>query len=87
MGFSSPILLSLIITDVICFANRDLYIGGAGIKPSTTVPICLDLGTNTQKFLDDPLYLGVRRRRPDTAEVRKFLFLRSVVTNVHALDG
>lgn len=50
-------------------AFRDLYIGGAGIKPTTTVPICLDLGTNTEKFINDPLYLGVRRKRPDTAEV------------------
>ena len=47
----------------------DLYIGAAGIKPNTTVPICLDLGTNTGKFLDDPLYIGVRRKRPQTVEV------------------
>ncbi|KAG6894257.1 hypothetical protein C0992_006913 [Termitomyces sp. T32_za158] len=49
---------------------RDLYIAGAGINPATTVPICLDLGTNTQKFLDDPLYIGVRRTRPGVEEVR-----------------
>ena len=48
---------------------RDLYVAGAGIKPTTTLPICLDLGTNTEKYLNDPLYLGIRRRRPDTAEV------------------
>lgn len=50
-------------------ANSDLYVAGAGIKPATTLPICLDLGTNTTKFHDDPLYLGLRRRRPDTPEV------------------
>ncbi|PFH53929.1 hypothetical protein AMATHDRAFT_727 [Amanita thiersii Skay4041] len=51
----------------------DLYIAGAGIKPSSTLPICLDLGTNTQKFLDDPLYIGVRRKRPDTVEMDEFM--------------
>ena len=50
---------------------RDLYIAGAGIRPASTVPICLDLGTNTQKFLDDPLYLGVHRKRPDVTEVSR----------------
>jgi hypothetical protein len=50
---------------------RDLYIAGAGIRPGSTLPICLDLGTNTQKFLDDPLYLGIRRKRPDVAEVSR----------------
>ncbi|KAG6841971.1 hypothetical protein C0991_004462 [Blastosporella zonata] len=48
----------------ISIGKLDLYIAGAGIKPETTLPICLDLGTNTQKFLDDPLYIGVRRTRP-----------------------
>ncbi|KAF9454761.1 malate dehydrogenase [Macrolepiota fuliginosa MF-IS2] len=57
----------------ISIGKLDLYIAGAGIKPSTTVPICLDLGTNTQKFLDDPLYLGVRRKRPDTEEMDAFM--------------
>jgi len=37
------------------------------------VPICLDLGTNTSKFLEDPLYIGVRRKRPDTAEMDDFM--------------
>jgi len=50
-----------------------LYIAGAGIKPTTTLPICLDLGTNTEKFLNDPLYLGIRRKRPDTPEMDEFM--------------
>ncbi|KAJ3565373.1 hypothetical protein NP233_g7674 [Leucocoprinus birnbaumii] len=57
----------------ISIGKLDLYIAGAGIKPTTTVPICLDLGTNTQKFLDDPLYLGVRCKRPGTEEMDAFM--------------
>ncbi|KAG6918747.1 hypothetical protein DXG01_011938 [Tephrocybe rancida] len=57
----------------ISIGKLDLYIAGAGIKPATTVPICLDLGTNTQRFLDDPLYLGVRRNRPGVEEMDGFM--------------
>ncbi|EDR13407.1 uncharacterized protein LACBIDRAFT_188199 [Laccaria bicolor S238N-H82] len=57
----------------ISIGKLDLYIAGAGIKPTTTVPICLDLGTNTQRYLEDPLYLGVRRKRPDAAEMDEFM--------------
>ncbi|KAI0036494.1 malate dehydrogenase [Vararia minispora EC-137] len=54
----------------IAIGKLDLYIAGAGIRPSSTLPICLDTGTSTQKYLDDPLYLGVRRPRPETEEAR-----------------
>ncbi|KAI5986214.1 hypothetical protein EDD15DRAFT_1603834 [Pisolithus albus] len=57
----------------ISIGKLDLYIAGAGIKPSSTVPICLDLGTNTQRYLDDPLYIGIRRRRPDPEEMDEFM--------------
>ncbi|KAF8964192.1 hypothetical protein BDZ97DRAFT_1660606 [Flammula alnicola] len=57
----------------ISIGKLDLYIGGAGIKPTTTVPICLDLGTNTEKYFSDPLYLGVRRKRPQTPEMDEFM--------------
>lgn len=36
------------------------------------MPICLDLGTNTKKYLEDPLYIGVRRERPQGKEVSTF---------------
>ncbi|KAF8895425.1 hypothetical protein BD779DRAFT_1608996 [Infundibulicybe gibba] len=50
-----------------------ISIGKFGYPPTSTVPICLDLGTNTQKFIEDPLYLGVRRKRPDTPEMDEFM--------------
>ncbi len=40
-----------------------LYTVAAGIHPSLTVPISLDVGTENTALLADPLYLGVRERR------------------------
>jgi len=50
-----------------------LYVAGAGIRPESTVPICLDVGVDTQKFLDDPLYLGLRQKRISEEEMTEFM--------------
>ncbi len=47
----------------ICIGKLSLYTAAAGIDPATTLPIELDVGTNRQDLLDDPLYLGVRHER------------------------
>jgi malate dehydrogenase (oxaloacetate-decarboxylating) len=40
-----------------------LYTAVGGIHPSTTLPVLLDVGTNNQERIDDPLYLGWRHER------------------------
>lgn len=43
------------------------------IRPNSTIPICLDLGTNTQRYLDDPFYMGIRQKRVGDAEMEAFM--------------
>ncbi|KXS22086.1 malic enzyme protein 2 [Gonapodya prolifera JEL478] len=50
-----------------------LYIGAAGFNPARTLPITLDMGTNTEPILNDPLYLGTRRKRPSDPEFFEFV--------------
>ncbi|KGQ70906.1 malate dehydrogenase [Chelonobacter oris] len=40
-----------------------VYTAAAGIDPSSVLPVVLDVGTNREQLLQDPLYLGNRHQR------------------------
>jgi malate dehydrogenase (oxaloacetate-decarboxylating)(NADP+) len=50
-----------------------LYTAAAGVPPQYLLPMYLDAGTNNAQYLNDPLYLGMRKPRPATADLFAFV--------------
>jgi len=58
-----------------------LYVAGAGLYPCKTLPILIDVGTDNEDLLNDPLYLGINQRRVHGDEFYEFVdeFVKAAV--------
>jgi malate dehydrogenase (oxaloacetate-decarboxylating) len=57
----------------IAVGKLSVYTAAAGIDPNRALPVMLDVGTDRQSLLDDPMYIGNRRPRAREAEYDQFL--------------
>jgi malate dehydrogenase (oxaloacetate-decarboxylating) len=57
----------------IAVGKLSVYTAAAGIDPNRALPVMLDVGTDRQSLLDDPMYIGNRRPRAGEAEYDRFL--------------
>jgi malate dehydrogenase (oxaloacetate-decarboxylating)(NADP+) len=50
-----------------------LYTAAAAVPPHVLLPMMLDVGTNNEELLHDPLYVGIRETRPRTEDLYSFV--------------
>jgi malate dehydrogenase (oxaloacetate-decarboxylating) len=58
---------------LISIAKLVIYTLCAGIHPRRTIPVVLDVGTNSTELLNDKLYLGLRQPRVRGKEYHAFI--------------
>src|SRR3954463_467278 len=57
----------------IAIGKLAVYTAAAGIDPSRVLPIVLDVGTNNQALIADPIYLGNRHERVKGIAYNQFI--------------
>jgi len=58
---------------MIAVGKLAVYTAAAGIDPRRVIPVSLDVGTNNEALLNDPLYLGNRHARVRGADYDAFI--------------
>ncbi|XP_022974758.1 NAD-dependent malic enzyme 1, mitochondrial-like isoform X2 [Cucurbita maxima] len=66
----------------IAIGKLDIYVAAAGINPQRVLPVMIDVGTNNEELLKNPLYLGLQEHRLDGDEYLAVIdeFMEAVFT-------